>query len=104
MIFARKKQEISLLKEFNKYVLKNYTDANRFISEVLIPYKNAYSKIKKCKYTINNTHKKDELILQKIEYYLSWLNSVKDSDWLPVAIKFSLLSNYLFFYIRNTKL
>ena len=80
MIFAMRKGKKSLLEEFNKYVLTEYS-GKALIDSILEPYTDAYAIIKKAAY-------------QAVEYsgevnnILQWLNRIDNSDWVPVAMRF----------------
>ena len=80
MIFTKAKQKKTLLEEFKEYVLTKVTP-KQLIDEVLEPYCEAYSTIKKCNYVSSQN-------ASEVNTYLMWLNKIDNSDWMPVAIRF----------------
>ena len=83
MIKMKSKAKKSLQEEFYKYVLTdiNNDTAIDFIDNVLEPYSDAYSIIKKAIYTSTEN-------AEKVNNILRWLNRIDNSDWLPPAMVF----------------
>ena len=81
MITMRVKAKKSLQEEFGKYILPviNASTAVEFIDNVLDPYSDAYSVIKKNDYSASSG-------ANEVNGILSWLNRIDNSDWLPVAM------------------
>lgn len=83
MIFAKAKAKRSLLEEFKSQVLSipANTDPKAFIDNVLSPYADAYSAIKKHNYeAIQHA--------EKINTLLAWLNKINNADWVAPAVYF----------------
>lgn len=80
MIFAKAKARKGLLEEFRQYVIPNHTPI-QLIDEVLEPFTYAYQVLKKQNYEASSD-------AGQINNYLSWLNRIDNSDWMPCAIKF----------------
>lgn len=78
MIYRRSKSQGTLIKEFDEHVKprENPTD---FISNILLPYSEAYENIINASFT-------SEKNAEKINNVFSWLNIVDNFDWLPPAI------------------
>ena len=71
MIFIRTKAKAALSDEFRMKIIPRYS-AEKFIDDVLVPYAEAYAFVK--------DGGKNE--------YLSWLNLIDNSDWIPPAMQF----------------
>lgn len=71
MIFIRTKAKTALSDEFRIKIIPSY-NAENFIDDVLVPYAEAYAFVKDGG---NNE-------------YLSWLNLIDNSDWIPPAMQF----------------
>ena len=80
MIFAKAKARKGLLDEFRQFVIPNHTPI-QLIDEVLEPFTYAYQVLKKQNYEASSD-------AGQINNYLSWLNRIDNSDWMPCAIKF----------------
>lgn len=65
-------------KEFREHVLSKFEDARVFIDDVLTPYADAYTTIRKASY--QGEHH------SQIKRVLRWLNRIAHQDWLPPAI------------------
>ncbi len=80
MIHARKKLRATILQEFKEFV--NPTQKPEiFIDSVLIPMGEAFDQIR-------NTSYEEELGVDTINRYLTYLNRVDNFDWQPPAILF----------------
>lgn len=79
MISAKVKAKRSLLEEFKSYINEENFNTECFIDEKLIPYGQALDTIKNCNFEATS---QSEIINE----YLSWLNRIDNSDWMPVAI------------------
>lgn len=85
MIKSKKKAKKSLQDEFYSDILLNISskvagkEAADFIDNTLYPYSEAYSIIKGNCYTSSEN-------ASDVNYMLSWLNRIDNSDWLPVAM------------------
>ena len=80
MIFAKAKARKGLLDEFRQYVIPSHTPI-QLIDEVLEPFAYSYQALKKQSYEASSD-------AGQINSYLSWLNRIDNSDWMPCAIKF----------------
>lgn len=80
MIFAKAKARKGLLDEFRQYVIPDHTPI-QLIDEVLEPFTYSYQVLKKQNYEASSD-------AGQINSYLSWLNRIDNSDWMPCAIKF----------------
>lgn len=80
MIYAKEKAKKSLLEEFRKHVLKDYTDPEKLIEDILEPYATNLSTVKKSNYQASSN--------AEINNSISWLNLIDNSDWIPTAILF----------------
>lgn len=82
MVYLKRKAQKDLLEEFNISVLSNYDKKpTKFIDDLLEPYADEYKYLK-------NDYKDDN---SKNKKYLMWLNKIDNSDWLPVALKYSVM-------------
>ena len=81
MIYAKEKAKKSLFEEFQKHVLSVVSEPEKLISEVLKPYASALATVRDEKYKALSH-------AEAVNTYLSWLNSIDNSDWVPVAIRF----------------
>ncbi|MBY0282681.1 MAG: DUF262 domain-containing HNH endonuclease family protein [Sphingomonas sp.] len=81
MIYAKEKAKRSLLEEFRAYVLPYNPDAKCFIDNVLKPYADALEDIRTASYAATSH-------AEEINYYITWLNRIDNSDWIPPAILF----------------
>ena len=82
MIFAQKKAKKSILEEFKNYV-SDGKDAATLINDILEPHSDSLSTIRSCDYKATSV---DDA--KAVNYYLTWLGRIENSDWLPLAIKF----------------
>ena len=83
MIFAKAKAKRSLLEELRSQVLSIPTNADpkAFIDNVLSPYADAYSAIKKQNYEATQH-------AENINTLLAWLNKINNADWVAPAVYF----------------
>ena len=80
-IFTKRKARKSLDYEIKEYVLSTLKSPESFIDDVLVPYTEAYQTIVDEDYAAQNS-------AEEVNEYLSWLNRINNSDWIPCAIKF----------------
>ena len=96
-IFAMERPKRNLLEEFNEYVAR-IIPPKALIDDYLIPYTDAYVKLKNSSFTF--TSNADE-----INELLRWLNKTNNYDWMPPAIKFAADhandSAYILWFIRK---
>lgn len=99
MIFAKTKAQKSLLEEFRTYVLNKKTSVD-LIDNILEPYADAYSTLKKKNYKHTNENN-----AKQINQCLFWLNKIDNDDWMPSAIKFFADnkndSDYILWFVRK---
>jgi len=81
MIYAKEKAKRSLLEEFREHVLPSNPDPKAFIDDVLEPFADALESIRNASYTAT---KKSE----DVNFYITWLNRIDNSDWIPPAMLF----------------
>ncbi|MDT0507454.1 DUF262 domain-containing HNH endonuclease family protein [Novosphingobium sp. MMS21-SN21R] len=81
MIYAKDKAKRTLLEEFRTYVLPENPDAKSFIDDVLDPFSDALEDIRSASYESTKQ-------AETINYYISWLNRIDNSDWIPPAMLF----------------
>ncbi|MFY1593630.1 DUF262 domain-containing protein [Micromonospora sp. WMMD737] len=81
MIFAKKRAERELLKEFPDQVLANYVpdDAAGFVNDVLIPYADAYEQIRDRTYTSASG-------AEAVNCWFRRLAQIDNNDWRPPAL------------------
>lgn len=96
-IFSMERPKKNLLDEFNEYVAK-IIPPKELIDNYLIPYTDAYVRLKNCSFTF--TSNADE-----INELLRWLNKTNNYDWMPPAIKFVANhqndSSYILWFIKK---
>lgn len=78
-LYRPEKQRGTLLKEFDQYVLSNYSDKSVFIDKVLTPYASAFGDVVEQKF-------KSSFGSDRVNKAISWLSRVDHADWLPVAL------------------
>ena len=81
MIHAKEKAKKSLLEEFRSQVLPAHPDTKVFIDDMLQPYAEALDFIRSASYSAT----KDSQI---VNGYITWLNRIDNSDWIPPAMLF----------------
>jgi len=81
MIYAKEKAKRTLLEEFREHVLPENPDPKIFIDSVLEPYSEALDFIRNASYTAT---KHADLV----NFYITWLNRIDNSDWTPPAMLF----------------
>lgn len=81
MIYAKEKAKRALLEEFRAYVLSDDLAPKAFIEDILEPYAEVLAILKDVNYRSYND-------ASKINDYISWLNRIDNSDWVPVAMLF----------------
>ncbi len=79
MIFSKRKQQKTLLEEFNTYVIGGSMTPESLINDCIQPYAEAFRVLTKCDYQSSEN-------AQSINSYLYWLNKIDNRDWLPPAI------------------
>ena len=79
MIFSRRKQQNTLLEEFDTYVMGGMMTPESLIDDVIQPYAESFRILTKCDYQSSEN-------AQPINSYLNWLNKINKTDWLPPAI------------------
>ncbi len=84
MIYKKIKLRTTILKEFREYV-KSKENPKEFIDDILIPMGAIYKNILYANY--ESHYGADE-----INYYLAWLNSIDNTDWIPPALLFLKLN------------
>lgn len=96
-IFSMERPKKNLLEEFNEYVAKKIPP-KELIDNYLIPYTDAYVKLKNCSFTFTNN-------AEEINDLLRWLNKTNNYDWMPPAIKFVAAhandSSYILWFIKK---
>lgn len=81
MIYAKEKAKRTLLEEFREHVLPKNPDPKAFIDDVLEPFSDALDDIRNASYTA--TKKAED-----VNFYITWLNRIDNSDWIPPAMLF----------------
>ena len=81
MIYAKVKAKGTMLEEFRKLVLPVHPDPKKLIDDVLRPYASALVDIKASAFVAAKN-------ADEINHYLSWLNRIDNSDWVPPAMLF----------------
>ncbi len=81
MIYAKEKAKRSLLEEFRAHVLPKNPDPKAFIDDVLEPFSDALEDIRTASY-VATSH------AELVNDYISWLNQIDNSDWIPPAMLF----------------
>lgn len=81
MIFAMKRPEKELLKEFPDQVLTEYLPGKAavFVDDVLTPYADAYSQIRDFAYAAPTG-------AERVNNWFRRLAQIDNSDWLPPAL------------------
>lgn len=81
MIFVKERAKRELLKEFDELVLSRFRDADaeKFVTDVLDPYADAYSTIRDCNYSAPTG-------AEKVNAWLRRLAQLDNSDWVPPAL------------------
>ncbi|GGP21899.1 DUF262 domain-containing protein [Silvimonas iriomotensis] len=81
MIYAKEKARRALLEEFRERVIDRVPSAENLVTQVIVPYTQAYLLAKNCEYVSTSN-------AAEINALLKWLNRIDNSDWLPSAMKF----------------
>lgn len=81
MIYAREKAKRTLLEEFREHVLPRNPDPKAFIDDVLEPFSDALDDIRNASYTATKN-------AEDVNFYITWLNRIDNSDWIPPAMLF----------------
>ena len=79
-IFIKERPKKNLLEEFRKGVISKTTPKS-LIDNYLVPYTEAYVRLKNCAYESTQ-------YAEEINEALYWLNKTNNYDWMPPAIKF----------------
>lgn len=79
MIYAKEKSKRSLLEEFREHVLSKNQNPQLFINDVLEPFSDALDVIRNASYTSTKG-------AEEVNYHITWLNRIDNSDWVPPAI------------------
>lgn len=80
MIFAKEKPKKNLLEEFRDVVRPKFSP-KELIDNIIEPYAEAYVILVNKNYFASKN-------VKEINRYMSWLNKIGNSDWMPSAIKF----------------
>lgn len=81
MIYAKDKPKYSILQEFREHVLSKESSPIKLIENILEPYAESLSIIKRKEYVSSAN-------AEEISDCLKWLNHIDNSDWIPPAIFF----------------
>ena len=81
MIYAKEKAKRTLLEEFRKHVLPKNKKPKAFIDDVLEPFSESLDFIREASYTATKN-------AETINFYITWLNRIDNSDWIPPAMLF----------------
>jgi hypothetical protein len=81
MIYVKKKQKFTILKEFRDSVAKSIGNSKKLIDEVLVPYADAYCIIRSAAY-------KSTEGAEQVNRLLLWLDRIDNFDWVPPAIAY----------------
>jgi uncharacterized protein with ParB-like and HNH nuclease domain len=81
MIYAKEKAKRTLLEEFREHVLPENPDPKAFIDDVLEPFTEALDFIRNASYTATKN-------AEEVNFYITWLNRIDNSDWIPPAMLF----------------
>lgn len=81
MIYSKEKAKRALLEEFRSQVLTHVSSPTSLIEDILEPYSEALSTVRKANYKASSN-------AQDVNTYLGWLNRIDNSDWIPPAIRF----------------
>jgi Protein of unknown function DUF262/Protein of unknown function (DUF1524) len=81
MIYAKEKAKRTLLEEFREHVLPENPDPKAFIDNILEPYSEALDFIRNASYTASKS-------AETVNFYITWLNRIDNSDWIPPAMLF----------------
>ena len=79
-LFIKERPKKNLLEEFKEGVLPKTTPKG-LIDDYLVPYTEAYVRLKNCEYESTQ-------YAEEINEALYWLNKTNNYDWMPPAIKF----------------
>ncbi|MGA4981944.1 DUF262 domain-containing protein [Streptomyces cellulosae] len=81
MVFSGRRAERELLREFQDQVLNQYLAgrAESFVSDVVVPYADAYAQIRDANYATPNG-------AEKINAWFKRLGHIDNNDWRPVAL------------------
>ncbi|MFE1334470.1 DUF262 domain-containing protein [Streptomyces microflavus] len=81
MVFAMKRAERELLKEFPEQVLSRYLPgkAEAFVTEVVVPYADAYVQIRDARYTAASG-------AEQVNAWFKRLQQIDNNDWRPAAL------------------
>jgi hypothetical protein len=81
MIFAKERARKELLKEFEEQVLSRYLPdtPTAFVDDVLVPYANAYRRLRDCDYVAGHG-------AQDVNAWLRRLHQIDNNDWRPPAL------------------
>ena len=82
MIDAKEKAKRSLLEEFREHVLSKTPNPKHFIDDVLMPFAAALDDIR------NANYYKAASDSETVNSYITWLNRIENSDWIPPAMLF----------------
>lgn len=81
MIYAKEKAKRTLLEEFREHVLPRNPDPKAFVDDVLEPFARALEYIRNASYTATSH-------AETVNFYITWLNRIDNSDWIPPAMLF----------------
>jgi len=98
MIYAKEKARRALLEEFRERVIDKVSSVEDLFTQVIEPYTYAYLVAKNSQF-VSTSNAAD------VNYLLSWLNRIDNSDWLPSAIRFladhESDAEYVFWFIKR---
>lgn len=79
MIYLRSKLHGTLVSEFEKAIFNKFPQKEDIVTSVIEPYAESYEKI-------INTEYSAAAHADEVNEYLSWLNRIDDSDWIPALM------------------
>lgn len=81
MIFAMKRAEQELLKEFPEQVLRHYLPdrAESFVNDVVVPYADAYAQVRDARFEAASG-------AEQVNAWFKRLQQVDNNDWRPAAL------------------
>ncbi|WLS44509.1 DUF262 domain-containing protein [Micromonospora profundi] len=81
MVYAKTKARETILKEFRAAVLSRVPDPRVFVSNVLVPYSDAFKAVSRASYQAEED-------AEAVNDLLRSLNLLDNTDWIPPAISF----------------
>ncbi|MCL2726147.1 MAG: DUF262 domain-containing HNH endonuclease family protein [Polyangiaceae bacterium] len=83
MIYRRAKLGETVLAEFRKYVVEEWSEPKKLVDDVIVAGAWAYDQIRRCNWDGDT----DDRTRAKIEELLEWLKRLDNEDWVPAAIR-----------------